>query len=112
MPGRQVPEALSVLIDLAWSRIGPIAADAARLTADVLIRHPELRGSRLPDFNGTSKFASALRPVTDVFDLNGDDVQLFSDFLALFLWEFLAYDTTDHTTRTWIRKVIGSNSIA
>lgn len=101
-----------VLIDFAWSRIGPIASDAARLAADLLVRHPEWRERHLPQWNAASKLASALRPVADVFRLQQDDLQLFSDFLSLSLWELLGYESTDGATRKWIREVLSSALIS
>ncbi|HEV7921065.1 MAG TPA: phosphotransferase [Thermoanaerobaculia bacterium] len=93
-----------VLIDFSKTDVAAIAIDAAKLIADILIRVPSLRDETLPAWNGDSKLFAELGEIAEVFRFQKDDPILFTDFLKLYLWEALYFDTTEATTREWIKR--------
>lgn len=97
-----------VLIDFAASRIGPVAADAARLAADLLARFPDLRERALPKWKDSSALMNSMQELFDVFGFETDDEPLFSEFLALDLWDLTRYDSTDTPLREWIMQALAT----
>jgi hypothetical protein len=97
-----------VLIDFSKTKIAALAIDAAKLAADMLIRVPSVRDEELPLWGEASKLFGEWDALAQVFPLTQGDATLFRDFLALYLWEALYFDTTDTDTRDWIRTVLGT----
>ena len=88
-----------LLIDFAWARTGPVAADAAKLVSDLLLRIPGLRAPALPAWAGVPDDLEALK---QVFSLNEGDKTLFRFFLLAFLTESLAYPSLSDAQKDWI----------
>ena len=91
-----------VMIDFAWSESGPIAVDAARLTVDLLLRRPELRGFGVPTWlDEAAPVMKAIHPLKELFDLEEGDRQLFDDLCVLWIAASTQFDSVPDDTKIW-----------
>lgn len=101
----------SVFIDFAHSAVGPVAIDAAKLFADLLVRSPELRDPTIrkvgrEDCALTREFGA----LWSAWRLSAPDVDLFDAALRVFLAIALTYDSTDAPARDWIVSAIKADA--
>jgi phosphotransferase family enzyme len=97
----------SVLIDFARSDVGPIAVDAAKLTADLMVSSDELRGASLPAWSSEEAWLSrALAPVKAIAGSQEGNSKIFDLMLRVFLGLYMNYDGVPDATRSWVRSVL------
>lgn len=98
-----------VLVDFALSQPGPMAQDAARLIADVLVRAPGARVGRCPSWHDPKGgLVHIIANVDDVVKFGSGDRYVFQLFLLFYLCEALTYDSVEIDTKSWIRGVVGN----
>jgi hypothetical protein len=96
-----------VLIDFARSADGPIAADAAKLVSDFLLRYSELRQDDLPTWDlRTGQIGEILEGLSDPFSLSNGDKKLFFLFLIVDLAVALQYEDVSKDVKLWIRSTL------
>ena len=92
-----------IFIDFALSKVGPIAADVAKLVSDILLRVPTIRGEGIPDWNDKANpMIQVIEPIRAMLDFTLGDAKLFGLLLRIYLAQALNYNDVPHDAKEWI----------
>jgi len=94
-----------IFIDFALSKVGPIAADVAKLVSDILLRVPTLRGEGIPEWTDKADpVIQVIEPMRAIMDFTSGDARLFGLLLRIYLAQALNYNDIPSDAKEWIKK--------